>query len=123
MPSLAFQICYAKTFTPSLRLLKRESRTEEMLMYKVLDVIQDSPEWHELRRHHIGASNFAAILGKSKYKSPYMVWEEMVRGKKTETNAAMQRGKDLEPAARAVISSRHGVSYQPAVLKSKKQER
>lgn len=91
-------------------------------MYKVLDIIQDSPEWHELRRHHIGASNCAAILGKSKYKSPYMVWEEMVRGKKTETNAAMQRGKDLEPGARAIISSRHRVHYQPMVLQSKKYE-
>jgi len=87
--------------------------------FKLIDLEQGTPEWHEFRRSHIGASNCAAILGKSQYKSPYMVWEEMVLGKKTFSTAAMERGKSLEPVARQLISSKHGVDYSPIVLISK----
>lgn len=35
----------------------------------------DSPEWHEARTHHLGASEVAAVLGLSKFQSPYGVWQ------------------------------------------------
>ncbi|TMR99560.1 YqaJ viral recombinase family protein [Nonomuraea basaltis] len=35
-----------------------------------------SPEWHEARRHRIGGSDVAAILGLSKWMSRYALWCE-----------------------------------------------
>jgi len=33
-------------------------------------------EWENLRNNYIGGSDAAAVLGKSKYKTPYLVWLE-----------------------------------------------
>ncbi|MDJ1370664.1 YqaJ viral recombinase family nuclease [Gulosibacter molinativorax] len=35
---------------------------------------QDSPEWHEARTHHLGASEVAAVLGLSKWQTPLSVY-------------------------------------------------
>jgi len=85
---------------------------------KLLDVKQNTPEWDELRRTHIGASNCAAILGKSKYRTPQNVWEEMVLGIKQPMNSAMQHGIDTENEARAFLSALHNTDYVSAVGQS-----
>ncbi len=38
--------------------------------------IQGSPEWHEFRKKHIGASEIACVMNKSPYKSRYQLWLE-----------------------------------------------
>ena len=36
---------------------------------------QDSPKWHAARTQHLGASEVAAVLGLSKWQTPYSVWQ------------------------------------------------
>ena len=53
--------------------------------------------WLELRRHSIGGSDAAGIVGLSKWASPYSVWAEKT-GQLPEQpdNEAMRQGRDLE---------------------------
>lgn len=74
------------------------------------EIVQGSPEWHELRVGKVTASRVADVLAKIKtgesasrknLRTELVV--ERLTGKKTEgfTNAAMDRGIELEPIARA----------------------
>lgn len=56
-------------------------------------------QWLELRRHDVTASDVAAVLGLSPYKTPLRVWAEKTgRAKEGQENAAMRRGRWLEGA-------------------------
>ena len=55
-----------------------------------------SKEWHENRRTGIGGSDAAAVLGMSKWKTPYQVWREKVYGERQPDNGQFERGRDLE---------------------------
>ena len=72
---------------------------------KYIDVEQGSPEWHELRRTKIGASNSPAILGISPYKTKNDVFNEMAFGEKPFINKAMSRGSLLEEEARTYLNN------------------
>ena len=53
--------------------------------------------WLEQRRKTIGGSDAAAIVGLSKYASPFSVWAEKTgRLPEREDNEAMRQGRDLE---------------------------
>ncbi len=49
------------------------------------------------RNSYIGGSDVAAILGLSKYRTPYDVWESKVNGSRQDDNPAMLWGILLEP--------------------------
>lgn len=54
-------------------------------------------EWLELRRHSIGGSDAAAIVGMSKWASPYTVWADKTgRLPDKPDTEAMRQGRDLE---------------------------
>lgn len=53
-------------------------------------------EWYENRRTGIGGSDAAAVLGMSKWKTPYQVWREKVYGERQPDNGQFERGRDLE---------------------------
>lgn len=54
-------------------------------------------EWLELRKHGIGGSEAAAILGLNPYMTPYTVWAEKTnRLPEKEDTEAMRLGRDLE---------------------------
>ena len=54
-------------------------------------------EWMELRRHSIGGSDAAAIVGLSKWASPYTVWADKTgRLPDKPDTEAMRQGRDLE---------------------------
>lgn len=54
-------------------------------------------EWLELRRHSIGGSDAAAIIGLSKWASPYTVWADKTgRLPDKPDTEAMRQGRDLE---------------------------
>jgi len=45
------------------------------MSYEILhEYEQDSPDWHEARRHSLGASEVAAVLGLSPWQTPLTVW-------------------------------------------------
>ena len=67
---------------------------------KVINIQQRSELWYEWRKSLVGASESAAILGLSKYKSAIDIWEEKTdRAFPTVINEDMQRGIDNEDAA------------------------
>lgn len=89
--------------------------------FEILSVNQNTPEWLDLRRNHIGASDAPIILGESPFKSPIQLWEEKL-GIRSQTfqSASMKRGHDLEPLARHSFQRSTGISVEPLVIKSKK---
>lgn len=85
---------------------------------KIIEIEQGSPEWIELRRNKIGASEAGMICGVDPYKTALQLWEEKKGHKKSYTTKAMQRGHDLEPVARELIEKSHVANYKPIVIQS-----
>ncbi|QDV34935.1 YqaJ viral recombinase family nuclease [Tautonia plasticadhaerens] len=60
-----------------------------------------TPEWHAQRRTGIGGSDCAAVLGLSKWKSPYQLYLEKIGEAEPEDETwEMMRGKAMEPLLR-----------------------
>ena len=54
-------------------------------------------EWLEERRHSIGGSDAAAVVGMNPYVTPYMLWADKTdRLPPKEDNEAMRQGRDLQ---------------------------
>lgn len=81
-----------------------------------LELIQGTPEWLAMRQRYIGASDVPVILGLSPWMTPYQLWEVKLGLRTVETNAAMQRGKDMEEEARQVFIARTGIEVEPKVV-------
>jgi putative phage-type endonuclease len=77
---------------------------------------QNTPEWLEMRRSKIGASDAPIILGLSPWKTPFQLWEEKVLGKEQQTSAAMARGHALEDQARECFEKLTGIITMPKVV-------
>ena len=77
---------------------------------------QNTPEWLEMRRSMIGASDCPVIMGLSPYKTAFELWEEKVLVKQQETSGAMARGHALESAARECFEKLTGLSVMPKVV-------
>jgi putative phage-type endonuclease len=54
-------------------------------------------EWHEARAGMVGASEMAAVLGRSPYASPFSLWWSKQSGWELEQTMAMHLGHLLEP--------------------------
>ena len=78
---------------------------------KIIDLQQNTPEWLEFRRSHIGASDAPIILGVSPFKTPYQLYLDKVEGIEQHQNQAMKRGHDLEPEARAAFEEMYHALY------------
>lgn len=90
---------------------------------KLIAIEQNTPEWLEMRRTKIGASDCAIIMRESPYKTPIKLWEEKVQGKSSGYHsAAMQRGHDLEPVARALAEKLHNTCYRPVCVQHPEHE-
>lgn len=78
---------------------------------------QNTPEWLELRKTCIGASDMAVIMGDSPWATPFQLWQEKAGLKlPKEINFAMQRGLDLEPMARKEFENITGTKVEPVVV-------
>lgn len=68
---------------------------------KIVNIKDQSKEWHEWRKNGIGSSDIAAIVGKSPFKTAMKVYEEK-KGLSVGgfTNPAMLRGNEYEETAR-----------------------
>lgn len=67
---------------------------------------------HELRRHGIGGSEIAAILGLSSFASPLDVYLAKVEGYRQEESSDMQRGTYLEGGMLDWYARRFGVTVE-----------
>lgn len=75
---------------------------------------QGTKPWHEWRNKGLGASDAGTVLGVSPYKTPFEYWLERTgQAPRQELNAfavaAMQRGTEMEPAARAWYERQVGI--------------
>lgn len=77
--------------------------------------IDHSPEWYRRRKLGIGGSDSAAVLGVSKWRTPYWVWEDKTgRREPDEPNEAMKAGTYMEKSIREMYSNETGRTvYDP----------
>jgi hypothetical protein len=91
----------------------------EDLVEVFADVEQLSETWYELRRGLPTASKFAHVLagGEGRMRDQYLrrLAGEIVSGETAETfrNLSMDRGREMEPAARAYYERTHLVDLKP----------
>ena len=83
----------------------------------IVDIEQGSPKWLHWRKEGITASEMPVIMG----VSPYQKMEELFLQKigeapETESNFAMKRGSDLEPAIRAAAIKATDIEFRPVVI-------
>jgi len=86
--------------------------------YKIIDIAQDTDEWHEWRNQGLGASDAPAIMGENPWKSREQMLREKLTGLRTKPNERMERGKALETEARTRYERLLGVKIRPACLQS-----
>ena len=77
---------------------------------------QNTQEWLDFRRNKIGASDAAAIMGLSPWKTRYQLWEEKVYGKDQVQTGAMRRGSYYEEEARNAFEKITGICVMPKVI-------
>jgi putative phage-type endonuclease len=86
---------------------------------KIVEIIQGSDAWHRFRREHFNASDAAAMLGISPYKTRSALLKEYATGITPEHDAATQkrfeRGHELEAAARERAEALIGEDLYPVV--------
>ena len=83
---------------------------------KFVNLKQDTPEWHDFRQNHIGASDAPVIMGVSPYRTIKQVWKEKVFGTKQKENGAMRYGKIKEDEAREEFEKETGHFVLPKVI-------
>jgi putative phage-type endonuclease len=84
----------------------------------ILDIHQNTPEWHELRKNKIGASDSPIICGISPWSTPLKLWETKKGLRENFVNDSMKRGIALEDKARRNIHC-YQKPLLPAVVQSK----
>lgn len=83
------------------------------------DVVQNTPEWMQLRAGLVTASHYAAMMaegeGKMRDTLIHRVAAEIITGEPIETysNGYMERGKTLEPEARTAYALHKGCDPEP----------
>jgi len=86
---------------------------------KIIEVEQGSPEWLAWRKTVITATDCPAILGSSPWSTEYKVWQRKLGLiEEQASNDAMERGKRLEPMARAHFVGDQGIDMVPVVVES-----
>lgn len=86
---------------------------------KIIDLPQGSPEWLAWRKTVITATDASIIMGSNPWETPYRLWQRklgLIEEKKS--NEAMDRGKRLEPEARALCIEYIGFEVKPIVVES-----
>lgn len=86
-------------------------------MFKYIDLVQDSKEWHDFRRGKIGASDASSIMGVG-FHTPYQLYMKKMLDEPVDVNEAMMRGKRLEPVARQQVEQKTGLLFTPKVVQS-----
>ena len=85
-------------------------------MSAILKLVQGTADWHAHRAQSRNASETAAVFGVSPWQTPYQLWLVKTGRVETRVTAPMQRGTELEPAARAAYEAHTGNLMEPLVL-------
>lgn len=85
--------------------------------------IQGSPEWHEMRKNHLGASDAPVVMNMSPWKKPLDLWREKVALASPQTTTGpMLYGMQEEPRALRWFNEIQGVLFVPCVHFHKKKD-
>jgi putative phage-type endonuclease len=76
---------------------------------------QGTPEWLEMRKDCIGASDAPIIMGVSPWTTPYELWTYKMGLAEPKMNSAMRRGSAMEEDARQAFNKEHNVLVTPKV--------
>src|ERR1700733_11913673 len=88
-----------------------------MTAAKQIQIIQGSPEWHNWRRKGIGASDVAALFGKSPYKTKRDLWfEKAGLGEPDDEDRTyiFRKGHEAEAELRELFSKHTKIEISPA---------
>lgn len=86
---------------------------------KIIELEQGSPEWLSWRRTVITATDASIIMGNNPWDTPYSCWQRKLGLiPEKESNEAMERGKRLEPEARAKFIEDYEIHMTAAVVES-----
>lgn len=92
------------------------------LPYVDLALEQGTREWHDARFEHVTASDIAAIMGRSRYKTRAQVLAEKLAKKEEDVGdfkrKLFEMGHLAEDAARRYANQEVGRSFKPMVIKS-----
>lgn len=78
---------------------------------------QNTPEWHEMRKKYIGASDAPVIMKVSPWKTPLQLWEEKLGiSKDQRDNLSMRFGRENEERARSAYEAHTGNLVVPQVV-------
>jgi len=85
--------------------------------FEYVQLQQGSAEWLAFRKNKISATDCAAILGVSPWKTPLQLYNEKISDDAPmQPNERMQRGIDLEPIARNLFEIKTGIAMIPRVV-------
>lgn len=88
---------------------------------EIIDLKQNSDEWHDFRKNHIGASEAPIILGVSPYKTPWGLLQEKLGAKQnTISDYILKKGHEMEERARHLFELALNTSLTPLVARSTK---
>jgi putative phage-type endonuclease len=86
--------------------------------YTIVNLQQGTSAWSAWRSQGIGASDAPAIMGENPWKSAAQLLQQKCGVTENGSNAAMDRGTELEPVARRAYEIKVGVQVVPACLQS-----
>lgn len=90
---------------------------------KTIDIQQNTPEWEQLRKTKVGASDANIIMGLSSFATPYQLWQQKLDlVPRREMTSSMQRGHFLETIAREKCEEALGLLLMPLVAIHEKHE-
>lgn len=78
-------------------------------------MLQQTPEWLEMRKTKVGASDAPVIMQVSPWTTPYQLWQQKLGLAENKSNFAMQRGLEMESKARDAFEQMTGIMIQPKV--------
>lgn len=83
------------------------------------ELVQQSPEWREFRRSHIGSSDAPIIMGASPWCTPYKLWRRKLGiDEEVEATPRMRRGIEMENEARIHFEIISNLHVSPRVIVS-----
>ena len=87
---------------------------------KIIDLVQNTPEWLKFRELKIGASDAPIIMGVSPWKTPKQLFNEKMLGEKSYYSQAMKHGHATENEALEFWNDLNNLDYQPLMIQSDK---
>lgn len=80
-------------------------------------ITQNTPEWLQLRKNKVGASDAPVIMGVSPWKTPFQLWQQKLDLVPDEpTTPSQQYGIDMEEIARQAYQSYTNIPVRPKVV-------